>query len=986
MRRPRLFNRVAARPDAPSEGGEAQTLGLTGGLQRVLVAIFVLLAILGGVMLFAVRKLDDEVARWSLVERIDETRAALLIATRTEQPAGRTTRATAAERAEVFTLFDTLEAQVDSLTDGADAGDRQALALAQRSTTEARGLYDNENDRGRQVRLQLARVEARATGILQQATHWRELAKARLKRLDSTASEGEEELRQVSEDMVTLGLIIVEMGQIQKTLDAMEDAAFRGGNRRSILDTNLGTFLPQCAAGSDDLACGPRSRSLRRALAAVDLAGPDQYLSSVTEALWQVDMYVAEVNEVFEGMALQMRGLADQIEANRDEARALFALEERLILEISELDEMRHIARVDTVSRDLSIEAGARMAAAILDDVTAEIPELLRDHPFLQGDPDSLVQSLDELERDWNVALAYLMAQRDNRLQLVREMSLLADTLHTITHDVRQEAEVWVGIFGSSMTVLMSMMAGLLAFMGWASRKLVMRPLKAVVGAIGDLSAGRIDHPVTVSGRVFGFDRIGEALEDLRLAMEERAALSKRTQLQQIEIEENLHALEETTREMEWQAMHDALTTLPNRRAADRFLAEMARDGQGAEADFCLIHVDLDRFKQVNDTLGHEAGDAVLTDVSATLRRLCGRNARAFRIGGDEFLVAWTHGDKATTQPAILDFAESVIEACARPIKTGNHLARIGASLGIAWGSDAELDPQATLVNADLALYEAKNAGRNAFRVFEAELQQRSRKRQTLANEVLEALDREEFVPVYQPQFYADGLKLRGVETLCRWKHPQRGWVPPGEFLDCAEELKVIGRMDQQLFRKAAKDLEWLRSEGLEIPKISFNVSADRLLLTDLADSLVEAIDPRTRVAVELLESMSLDSLSESVRWSIDNLKEKGVEVEIDDFGSCRASIAGLIAVGPDAMKIDGAIIKPLIDSDQHLRLVRAIVEIGQALDIEVVAEGVETQEHVDVLRAEGCTVLQGFALARPMLAQDLAAFLREWPQVSAAQ
>jgi diguanylate cyclase (GGDEF)-like protein len=470
-----------------------------------------------------------------------------------------------------------------------------------------------------------------------------------------------------------------------------------------------------------------------------------------------------------------------------------------------------------------------------------------------------------------------------------------------------------------------------------------------------------------------GLGTLEDALERLRQANLERETLTQQTIEQRREIEQNLEDLAEKTREMAHLARHDPLTGLANRRDADDFLGSLGATPDGCTQDFTLLHVDIDRFKEINDTLGHDAGDAVLTHVSGVLQKLSEASDRAFRISGDEFLIVRS---PRGSQAADHDLADAIIAELNQPVDYKGHACRVGASIGIAHGADVDFSGREALVNADIALYEAKSSGRNQFVEFSRTLQEQTVSRKTLSDRLIIAMENDEFVPYYQPQFYSDSLALHGLETLCRWHHPELGVLSPAHFMEQAEASTLVGKIDQLLLDKAARDLAHLKTLGHAIPNISFNATADRLMQADFASSLMGKFDDETKVSIELLESMSLDNLSEAVRWAIDMLKEHGIKIEIDDFGSSRASIAGLIAVGPDAMKIDGTIVAPITESEQHLHLVRAIIDIGHALGIQVIAERVETDAHIQILRDNGCEILQGYALAKPMNVTQLAEFL----------
>ena len=439
--------------------------------------------------------------------------------------------------------------------------------------------------------------------------------------------------------------------------------------------------------------------------------------------------------------------------------------------------------------------------------------------------------------------------------------------------------------------------------------------------------------------------------------------------------EEQKRVLQEKNIEIQQQALHDALTDLPNRRYLDAHLSDVESRSKRDQQDYAIIHMDLDRFKEINDTIGHDAGDYILKHAAKVLNDTVREHDHAFRIGGDEFVIVVS---PAPSTRAIEALAQRITSAIRTPIPFQGHMLRVGASAGVAFGRDADQNARAALVNADLALYRAKKNGRNRVEFFTQDLQRQILESKETADQLLVALERQEFFPVFQPQFYADTMELRGLEVLCRWRHPQRGVLAPGWFWETASDMHLIGQIDKIIFSKSADTLERLRASGVAIPKISFNVTADRLMLPDLPETLRTCINRDTAISLELLESMSLDTLSDQMQMSLDALREKDIEIEIDDFGSCRASIAGLMSVSPQAMKIDRQIVIPITHSERHLRLVEAIIEIGKTLSIEVVAEGVETDEHIDLLQRLGCSTLQGYGLARPMPEEELAVFLTQ--------
>ncbi len=438
--------------------------------------------------------------------------------------------------------------------------------------------------------------------------------------------------------------------------------------------------------------------------------------------------------------------------------------------------------------------------------------------------------------------------------------------------------------------------------------------------------------------------------------------------------EEQNEQLRATRHTLEHQSLHDALTGLPNRRFLDRFMEEAGR--APPEHPVAFIHCDLDRFKEVNDTLGHAAGDAVLKEAALRLSALLDIGEFASRIGGDEFVVV-----TASPMPLVRarHLAAAIVQALARPIEVEGRQCNVGCSAGIACQTAAGDDLRQLLVNADVALYEAKKRGRNRAELFSEELLTATIQTRRISDELLAAIRNDEIVAYFQPQFCAQTLDIAGVEALARWRHPTRGMVPPSEFLGIAEELHRSAEIDAIILDKALTEASRWRAIGLDIPNVSVNISAQRLKDETLIDSLKTMSFMPGRLSFELLESISFDGEDTGIRDIIEQLKTLGIAIEVDDFGTGHASIVSLIELGPKRLKIDRRLIAPLEASGSQRRLVASIIDIGRSQGIEIVAEGVETPAHVEILRSLGCQILQGYALARPMAADEFENFARTW-------
>jgi diguanylate cyclase (GGDEF)-like protein len=430
--------------------------------------------------------------------------------------------------------------------------------------------------------------------------------------------------------------------------------------------------------------------------------------------------------------------------------------------------------------------------------------------------------------------------------------------------------------------------------------------------------------------------------------------------------------LEAATARNEHTALHDSLTGLPNRRHLDLMLDSYAT-GSMAGSGAALLHLDLDRFKQINDTLGHAVGDAVLIHTAKVLISTVRSADFVARVGGDEFVVVCSC-DISTDQ--LSQLADRILQRLRQPVPYKDHQCRIGVSIGIAVDADGPIDGQRMMVNADIALYRAKSRGRNRYEFFTEDLQYEIVRTKRVADEILAGLERKEFVPHYQLQFDAKTLEVAGVEALARWNHPTHGLQTPAAFLKIAEELNVVSIIDRLVLEQTLHDFDQWQRAGRLVPRVSVNVSARRLQDEELINSLTSlSIKPGT-VSFELLESIFLDDNDELMVWNVNQIKELGIDIEIDDFGTGHASIVSLMKLRPRRLKIARQLISPVAESAQQRKVVQSIVQIGTSLGVEVIAEGVETMQQARILRELGCDILQGYALSRPMIAQDILEFL----------
>lgn len=481
-----------------------------------------------------------------------------------------------------------------------------------------------------------------------------------------------------------------------------------------------------------------------------------------------------------------------------------------------------------------------------------------------------------------------------------------------------------------------------------------------LVKAVQDLELPGDVHHRLLRSRVENGDLVILRIDTTELVRQSRA------------LERNSEELKKANAEITHMALHDDLTGLGNRRYLAQQLDEFIKWRDQTGGDIAALHIDLDRFKQINDTMGHRAGDDVLVEAAKRIRHVLGKAEVVARIGGDEFVILVPLSD-APKRAA--DLARVLIQDLSRPMHTHGKECRFGASIGIAQTPLSEVEN--LLTNSDVALYKAKHRGRGRAEMFDLSDLEDVRNAKMLADDILRAVEQGEFVPFYQPQVAAKTGGIVGVEVLTRWCHPDKGIVAPSEFLPFAADLNIAGEIDRQVFERAIQESQALPPAAAGHMTLSFNVSEDRVNLTDI-DELRSMVDAYPgRVSFELLETIFLEEQDDAFLERLDQLRGLGISIEVDDFGSGRASVVALQRINPDRLKIDRRLASLVTAGSGGLRLLRSIIEIAQALELGVTAEGVETQEQAEILAKLGCDRLQGYYFAKPMPFSDLKALLR---------
>ncbi len=434
-------------------------------------------------------------------------------------------------------------------------------------------------------------------------------------------------------------------------------------------------------------------------------------------------------------------------------------------------------------------------------------------------------------------------------------------------------------------------------------------------------------------------------------------------------IQQRNEALEEAYAEMEHRSSHDALTGLANRRGLDQFQEALIRKG-GPDVNNCaVLQIDLDRFKSINDTLGHAAGDIVLKRVADILRDAAPPNAVVARVGGDEFAVVIPD---APHNAMVGFWASELIRQAQETLEYQGHRFRFNISIGIATGPYRKDTIDTLFSRADLALYEAKGAGRGVMRYYNNSLKIAAKIKRQNSDDILTALEEKQFFCYYQPQYDATGKTITGIEALVRWQHPVHGVLTPDRFLNLADELGVIADIDDLVLKAALRDARRWQAAGRTIPRVFVNISGRRLLDPLLPDRIAFLRGCEIPLGFELLETVFLDQTDPNLDGNLACLRSLGIAIDVDDFGSGHASILSLRALRPDRLKIDKGLVLQTPEDAEQRDLIGAIIKIGRVMGMAVVAEGVETPAHIAVLQDLGCDFLQGYGLCRPIPADQI--------------
>lgn len=438
------------------------------------------------------------------------------------------------------------------------------------------------------------------------------------------------------------------------------------------------------------------------------------------------------------------------------------------------------------------------------------------------------------------------------------------------------------------------------------------------------------------------------------------------------ELEDLAKAFDERAMALQYQAEHDDLTGLPNRILFIDRLQQAIRLAERNDDKLAILFVDLDRFKEVNDSLGHDLGDKLLKQVSLNMKHTIRSSDSIARLGGDEFSILL---NRVNTEGAVIDALRKIMKQFQIPYMLDNHQLYITCSIGIAIYPDNGRSPEELLKNADAAMYRAKDEGRNTYEFYTHDLTEKAYQRVVLESKLRHAIKYNEFEPYYQPQLNMRTGQLIGMEALIRWHQPDEGMIPPDHFIPLAEETGMIVEIDRCMMRAAMMQFAQWKKAGFEPGCLSMNLSMVQLNTHDFIDTFSQMMEETglssEDVMLEVTETQAMKSPERTIVM-LEQLNKNGIKLAIDDFGTGFSSLAYLKRFSIDRIKIDKSFIMGIPEDQDDISLTLAIIALGRSLNKRLIAEGVETQEQSEFLLANGCDHAQGYLYYKPMPASEI--------------
>ena len=440
----------------------------------------------------------------------------------------------------------------------------------------------------------------------------------------------------------------------------------------------------------------------------------------------------------------------------------------------------------------------------------------------------------------------------------------------------------------------------------------------------------------------------------------------------------DISARKKAQEQLYFMAHHDQLTSLPNR----LFFADRLRQAQALakrDKNQCgILYLDLDRFKIINDTLGHAVGDVLLQEVGKRLRSCVREVDTVARIGGDEFSVVLVNLNHEVDAEQV---ATKILKALAKPVQADEHELFITTSIGISIYPNHDYDPEGLLKKADAAMYQAKAQGRNNYQIYDRSMDRDSEKRMTLEQDMRRAIERQEFRIFYQPKIDSASGEITALEALIRWEHPELGMLSPAEFIALAEETGLIIPIGEWVMRTACQDNQRWQEEGLPKVRVAVNLSGYQLQARNFVSAVATVLE-ETGLAGECLEFEVTETVimqnPDFAVGVLTQLRDMGIHISIDDFGTGYSSLAHLKRFSVNTLKIDRTFVRDIEKNSTDAAIASAIISMGNSLDLKVIAEGVETEGQFDMLKERLCDEMQGYLFSKPVPVEEVAELLRD--------
>lgn len=547
-----------------------------------------------------------------------------------------------------------------------------------------------------------------------------------------------------------------------------------------------------------------------------------------------------------------------------------------------------------------------------------------------------------------------------------------------LSYDISENNDVRTSI-QIIMLLILAMAMGLMYIVILLNANWITQSIQKVINYATQVSSNQPIQRITTTSK----DEIGQLIRVVntmgdRVAVRETELIDSNTQLENEIVERKNEIVERKKLEekLRFQAGYDFLTGLPNRLLFHNRLSELLSYSARHGKRLALLFIDLDHFKIINDARGHSAGDELLKESAVRLSKTLRKSDIVARLGGDEFTVILPD----ITGPFIVEsVAQKILDALSRPFMISDIESFISASIGITLYPDDGLSQEELISNADHAMYQAKDSGRNAFAFFTAEMNLKAVERVNIESDMRKALEREEFVLHYQPKMDIRTNQIVSMEVLVRWQHPEKGLIPPFKFIPIAEESGLIVPLGLWILEKACYQTKLWLDMGFDSLRVAVNMSPYQFKRTDIVKMLKKAMGksqlPSKNLEIEITESMMMENVEKSIE-DLNQVRDLGIHIAVDDFGVGYSSLTYLKKFPINTLKIDQSFVRDITNDDDDSAIVSAIINMAHSLGLEVVAEGVETLDHQKILRKKKCYIIQGYYYSRPVPAEEFTKLL----------